>query len=102
MRVTIDRNLCGAWIPACEKCFSVFMARGVPDRLCVTSAVEDDSTNLTLLIHSGEHTSELVVTEENRATIMAEGWRKFANLPDGAFEIKPPHGEYWRKGGWRG
>ncbi len=102
MRVIIDRNTCGSWIAACEECFSAFLAHGVPDRACVTSVVEDGSPNLTLLIHSGQHTTELVVTEENRAAIAAEGWRKFVNLPDDAFEIKPPHGEDLRKGGWRG
>ena len=103
MRVTIDRNLCGAWSPACEECFGVFLARGyVPDRLCVTSVTEDGSPDLTAHIHSGEYTGSLVVTEENRDAMISEGWRKFATLPDEAFDIKPPRGEYWRTSIWRG
>jgi len=102
VRVTIDRNLCGAWSPACEECFGVFLAHGEPDRLCVTSVADDDSPNLTALIHSGNYTGSLVVTEANRVAIIQEGWRKFANLPDEAFDIQPPHGEYWRTQIWRG
>ena len=103
MRVTIDRNLCGAWGPACEECFGVFIARDfVPDRLCVTSAIDDGSPNLTVLIHSGNYTGSLVVTGQNRQAIISEGWRKFVALPDEAFDIQPPRGEYWRNNVWRG
>lgn len=103
MRVTIDRNLCGAWAPACEECFGVFISRDfVPDRLCVTSSIDDGSPNLTALIHSGDSVGTLVVTEENRNAILREGWMRYASLPDEAFDIKPPHGDYWRKGVWRG
>ncbi len=103
MRVTIDRNLCGAWGPACEECFGVFLAHEmVPDRLCITSVADDGSPNLTALIHSGGYVGSLVVTEANRQAVIAEGWRSFTTLPDEAFDIQPPRGEYWRKNVWRG
>ncbi len=103
MRATFDRNLCGAWAPACEECFGTFLTRGFfPDRLCVTSIVDDDSPNLNALIHSGTYVGTLTVTPENREAVIRNGWRKHCTLPDEAFDIKPPTGEYWRTGGWRG
>jgi hypothetical protein len=97
MRITIDRNLCGAWTPACEECFSVFVARGFPiDRACITGSWEDGSNDVTAVIRSGHYVGTLKITPENRDAIMCEGWPKFANLPDAAFDIQPPHGDYVR------
>jgi hypothetical protein len=97
MRVTIDRNLCGSWPPACEECFSVFVTRGFPiDRACITGAWADGSEDVTAVIRSGQYVGTLKITPENRDAIISEGWRKFANLPDEAFDIRPPHGDYVR------
>ncbi len=97
MRVTIDRNLCGLWPPACEECFSVFVTRGfVLDRACITGAWEDGSDDVTAVIRSGRYVGTLKITPENRQAIIHEGWRKFCTLPDEAFDIKPPHAEYIR------
>jgi hypothetical protein len=103
MRITIDRNLCGAWSPACEECFGTFVAHGFPpDRLCLTSLIDDGSPDLTALIHSGGFVGTLIVTDENRDAVISEGWRNFTTLPDEAFDIQPPHGKYWRESIWRG
>lgn len=97
MRVTIDRNLCGAWSPACEECFGVFVARGFQlDRACITGAWDDGSDDVTAVIRSGGYVGTLKITPENRAAVISEGWRSFANLPAEAFDIQPPHGDYIR------
>ncbi len=97
MRVTIDRNLCGSWPPACEECFSVFVTRGfVLDRACITGAWEDGSDDVTAVIRSGRYMGTLKITPENRDAIISEGWRAFTTLPDEAFDIQPPHGDYLR------
>ena len=97
MRITIDRNLCGAWLPACEECFGVLVARGFPmDRACITGSWEDGSDDVTAVIRSGQYVGTLKVTPENRDAIICEGWPKFADLPQAAFDILPPHGDYVR------
>ncbi len=94
MRITMDRNMCGAWAPACEECFSVFVRRNFAmDRACFIGAQEDGSEDVTVVIHSGHHTGTLKITPENREAVASEGWRAFVDLPDEAFEIQPPHGE---------
>ena len=97
MRVTIDRNLCGSWAPACEECFSVFVSRDFAlDRACITGAWEDGSEDVTAIIRSGSYVGTLKITPANREAVIREGWRAFANLPDEAFDIQPPHGDYIR------
>ena len=97
MRVTVDRNLCGSWAPACEECFNMLIARDFPmDRACITGSWEDGSDDVTVVIRSGAYVGTVKITNENRDAIMSEGWRKFSTLPDEAFDIKPPHGDYMR------
>ncbi|MBI4787521.1 MAG: hypothetical protein HY782_10795 [Chloroflexi bacterium] len=98
MRVTIDRNLCGSWAPACEECFGVFLARNyAPDRACITEVLDDGSDILSAVIHSGRFVGTLIVRPENREAVIREGWRKFSTLPDEAFDICQPHGDDLRK-----
>jgi len=102
MRVTIDRNLCGAWGPACEECFATFARNDfAPDRPCITGMWDDGSPDFTVVIHSGVYVGTLKITKENRDAIIAEGWRKFCTLPPEAFDIVPPHAEYVRTMGAR-
>jgi hypothetical protein len=94
MRVTIDRNQCGSWAPACEECFGVFVAHGyAPDRACIVDVQDDGSETLSAVIRSGPYVGTLIVTPDNREAVIREGWRKFATLPDEAFYIKPPRGD---------
>ncbi len=94
MRVTMDRNLCGSWAPACEECLGQFLAHGDrPDRACITDMADDGSETVSVVIHSGHFVGTLTVTPQNRQAVISEGWRKYASLPDEAFDIQPPHGE---------
>lgn len=93
MHVTINRNFCGHHPAGCEQCFGEFLRHGtVPDRSCITNVAEDGRPETTVDIQSGPYSTTLVVTDENREQIIYDGWIKFANLPQEAFEIVPPHG----------
>ncbi len=102
MKITIDRNMCGAWGPACEECFGTFVLHGFPtDRACLVEAVEDGSPNINAVIRSSHFVGTMTITPENREAVVWEGWRRFCTLPDEAFDIKPPHGDYVREKGRR-
>jgi hypothetical protein len=97
MRVTIDRNQCGSWAPACEECFGVFVAHDYyPDRACIVDVQDDGSETLSAVIHSGPFVGTLIVKPEDREAVRREGWRKFSTLPEEAFDIKPPRGDELR------
>ncbi len=98
MRVTVNRNLCGHHPAACEQCFGEFLRHGgVPDRPCITSAVDDGRPEMNVRIESGDFFGTLVVTEENLERVIYDGWMKFVQMPSEAFDIKPPHGEEIRR-----
>ncbi len=96
MKVTMDRNHCGSWAPACEECFGVFLKTGQPDRACIVDVQDDGSETISAVIQSGGYVGTLIVEPENREAVIREGWRKFATLPDEAFDIKPPRGDELR------
>ncbi len=94
MKVTIDRNMCGSWMPACEECFGVFLAHGnVPDRACIVDVVDDGSPVLDAVVRSGHFVGTLVISPQDRQAAIREGWRKFSTLPDEAFDIVQPRAE---------
>ncbi len=98
MQVTIDRNFCGHHPAGCEQCFGEFLRHEVvPDRACITSMRDDGRPETTVEIKSGPYSTTLVVTDENREQIMYDGWIRYANLPQEAFEIVPPHGGQVRR-----
>jgi hypothetical protein len=75
----------------------MLISRNFPmDRACITGSWEDGSKDVTVVIRSGAYVGTVKITDENRTAIMDEGWRKFSTLPDEAFDIKPPHGDYMR------
>lgn len=96
MRITMDRNLCGSWAPACEECFGMFVRSLVPDRACFTEFLDDGSLDVHAFIRSGDYSGVLTITPENREAILSEGWINFSTLPEQAFDIRPPHGEDFR------
>ncbi len=90
MRVTMDRNVCGSWPPACEECFNMLLMRNDTDRACIRDVVEDGSETVTVVIKSGHFVGTLVVPPEDREAVMREGWIKFSTLPPEAFDIQQP------------
>jgi hypothetical protein len=98
MQVTINRNFCGHPPASCEACFGEFLRKGaVPDRGCIVDVQDDGKPEVIATIVSGKYRGTLVVDDQNRDAIIAEGWMKFANLPPEAFDIVPPHGDDVRR-----
>ncbi len=81
MKVTIDRNICGASLNACEHCFSFFAQhpQGV-DRYCIVEQVEDGSDNLTLTLRTQGHENTVVLDEAQRQAVALEGWSSLVDF----------------------
>jgi len=71
MKVTINRNICGASLNACEHCFSFFAQHpeGV-DRYCIVEQVEDGSDLLTLKLLTDNTERTLVLDEKQRELVV--------------------------------
>ncbi len=81
MKVTIDRNICGASLNACEHCFSFFVQypEGV-DRYCIVEEVEDGSDKLTLKLLSDGLERTLVLDDQDRELVATEGWSSLVDF----------------------
>ena len=91
MRVTINRNFCGHTPSACESCFGEFLRHGaIPDRGCITDAVDDQKPELTVTIFSGKYSTTLTIPPQDFEKVMYDGWMKYADLPAEAYDILPP------------
>ncbi len=98
MKVIINRNLCGHPPASCEKCFGEFLLKGAfPDRGCMLDVIDDGTEQVTAEITSGDYTTTLIVTDENREGIIYDGYLKYIDLPFEALEIKPPSGNEYRQ-----
>jgi hypothetical protein len=98
MRVIINRNLCGHPPFACEKCFGEFLRTGAyPDRSCMLDVVDDGVPEVTAVITSGAYTRELTITDDIREEVIYDGYMKFADFPDEAFDIRHPTGNEYRQ-----
>ena len=81
MKVTIDRNICGASLNACEHCFSFFVQNpeGV-DRYCIVEQVEDGSDLLTLTLMTDGQVRTMSLDEEQRKMVASEGWSSLVDF----------------------
>jgi hypothetical protein len=81
MKVTINRNICGASLNACEHCFSFFAQHpeGV-DRYCIVEQVEDGSDLLTLKLLTDDTERTLVLDEKQRELVASEGWASMVDF----------------------
>jgi hypothetical protein len=59
--------------------------------------IDDGSEQVTAEITSGDYTTSLLVTDENRDGIIYDGYLKYVDLPFEALEIKPPSGNEYRR-----
>jgi hypothetical protein len=81
MRVKIDRNVCTAQLSFCERCLGKFLREPMGyERHCFEEIVDDGSPQLTVEIHSGDHTTILVLNEEQRLQAAAKGWSYFVDF----------------------
>jgi hypothetical protein len=81
MKVTINRNICGASLNACEHCFSFFAQHpeGV-DRYCIVEQVDDGSNLLTLTLLTDNQERTVVLDEQQREAVAMDGWASLVDF----------------------
>lgn len=86
MRVVIDRDLCDASLPFCQRCSAAFIRypEGV-DRHCIREVVDDGSDLLTIQMKTDGREFVIELTEEERDLASVEGWEALANFDPALF-----------------
>lgn len=81
MRVKINRNACDAHLAFCERCLGQFLKYPMGyERMCFEELEDDGSEDLTLELHTGDKDVTLVLNEEQRKIMAAEGWAYFVDF----------------------
>lgn len=96
MKVVIDRDLCNASLPFCQRCSAAFIRYPEgSDRLCIRDVVEDGKETLTLQLMTDGRELNVELTEEQRELASVEGWEVLADFDPALFR----HGalERWRE-----
>ncbi len=92
MKVIIDRDLCDASLPFCQRCSAAFIRYPEgSDRMCIKDIVEDGSEDLTIVMHTDDRILEATLSAEERDLASVEGWEALADFDpalfrDGALE----------------
>lgn len=96
MRVTIDRDLCDASLPFCQRCSAAFIRfpEG-SDRMCVRKIEDDGQESLTIVLMTEGRTLEIELTDEEREIASVEGWEVLANFDPALFRTGAL--EKWRE-----
>lgn len=96
MRVVIDRDLCDASLPFCQRCSAAFIRypEGT-DRLCIKEVVDDDKELLTIELHTDNRVLEIELTDEERELASVEGWEALADFDPALFRAGAL--ERWRE-----
>jgi len=86
MKVIIDRDLCDASLPFCQRCSAAFIRNpeGV-DRLCIREVIDDGQDTLTLKMLTDGRVLEMELTDEQRELAAVEGWEVLANFDPALF-----------------
>lgn len=95
MRVVIDRDLCDASLPFCQRCSAAFIRypEGV-DRHCITEIEDDGSELLTIEVRTDGREFSVQLTEEERELGSVEGWEALADFDPALFRTGAM--ERWR------
>lgn len=86
MRVIIDRDLCDATLPFCQRCSAAFIRypEGV-DRHCIREIIDDGSDLLTIEMKTDGRRFEIELSEEEREIAAVEGWEVLADIDPALF-----------------
>lgn len=96
MKVVIDRDLCDASLPFCQRCSAAFIRYPEgSDRPCIRDIEEDGKETLTIVIYSDNRTLEVELTEEEQQLASVEGWEALADFDPALFRTGAL--ERWRK-----
>jgi len=86
MKVFIDRDLCDASLPFCQRCSAAFIRYPEgSDRLCIREITDDGEDELTIIVHSDNRTIEITLTEDERELASIEGWEALADFDPALF-----------------
>jgi hypothetical protein len=96
MKVIIDRDLCDASLPYCQRCSAAFVRypEGT-DRLCIREIIDDGRETLTLQMHTDGRMLEVAMTDEERELVSVEGWEALADFDPALFRTGAR--ERWQK-----
>lgn len=96
MKVIIDRDLCNASLPFCQRCSAAFIRypEGT-DRLCIMDVIDDGKDRLTLEMHTDNRTLEVELSDEMRDVASIEGWEALADFDPALFRSGAM--ERWRE-----
>ena len=96
MKVIIDRDLCDASLPFCQRCSAAFIRHPEgTDRLCIREVIDDGRGTLTLKLLTDGRILELELTEEQRELAAVEGWEVLADFDPALFRTGAM--ERWHK-----
>lgn len=86
MRVVIDRDLCDASLPFCQRCSAAFIRypEGV-DRHCIRDIIDDGSDLLTIEMKTDGRELVIELSEEEREIAAIEGWEVLAHFDPALF-----------------
>jgi hypothetical protein len=86
MKVIMDRDLCNASLPFCQRCSAAFIRypEGT-DRLCILDVVDDGKDSLTLELRTDDRELEVELTDEMRELASVEGWEALADFDPALF-----------------
>lgn len=86
MRVVIDRDLCDASLPFCDRCSAAFIKfpEG-SDRMCIREIIEDGKETLTIEMHTDQRTLVVELTEEMQELASVEGWEALVDFDPALF-----------------
>jgi hypothetical protein len=86
MKVFIDRDLCDASLPFCQRCSAAFIRYPEgSDRLCIREITDDGQDELTIIVHSDNRTLEITLSEDERELASIEGWEALADFDPALF-----------------
>jgi len=86
MRVVIDRDLCDASLPFCQRCSAAFIRYPEShDRLCIREILDDGRDTLTLHMMTDNQELEIELTDEMRQLAGLEGWEVLADFDPALF-----------------
>jgi hypothetical protein len=96
MKVVIDRDLCDASLPFCQRCSAAFIRYPEgSDRPCIREIEDDGKETLTIVIYSDNRSLEVELTEEEQQLASVEGWEALADFDPALFRTGAL--ERWRK-----
>lgn len=86
MKVVIDRDLCNASLPFCQRCSAAFIRHPEgTDRLCILDVIDDGKDRLTLKMLSDGRELTVELTDEQQDIASVEGWEALADFDPALF-----------------